>query len=120
MLSARSSSRPDIGDSLVSSSTVDDNQQPGTSLGGVDRPREGLNSASSNRPRTGGASKGTVPKWFKGTGKNEERFQFIGYFSTRGNIVYIYLCKPFQNSTTSFKLNSSLKVCPARFLLFPF
>lgn len=76
-MSDRSSSRPDIGDSLVSSSTVDDNEQPGTSQSGAgvpDRPRGGLNSVSSNRPRTGGASKGAVPKWFKGTGKHEERF----------------------------------------------
>jgi len=80
VLSVRSSSRPDIGDSLVSSSTVDDNEQAGTSLGGAgvpDSQREGLNPASTNRPRTGGASKGAVPKWFKGTGKNGERFQFM-------------------------------------------
>ena len=77
VLSVRSGSRPVIGDSLVSSSTVDDNEQAGTSLGGAgisDRPREGLNPASSNRPRTGGSSKGAVPKWFKGTGKIKERF----------------------------------------------
>lgn len=75
VLSFRSSSRPDIGDSLVSSSTVDDNHEPGTSLGGAgapDRPRDGLNPAVNNRPRTGGASKGPVPKWFKGTGKNRK------------------------------------------------
>lgn len=93
MLSVRSSSRPDIGDSLVSSSTVDDNEQTGTSLGGAgvpDRPREGLNPASTNRPRTGGASKGAVPKWFKGTGMNGERFQFIRYLLARGNIVILF------------------------------
>ena len=81
VLSVRSSSRPDIGDSLVSSSTVDDNEQAGTSLDGAgvpDRPREGPHPASSSRPRTGGASKGAVPKWFKGTGKNGEMFQLIG------------------------------------------
>ncbi|KAJ7362000.1 Tether containing UBX domain for GLUT4 [Desmophyllum pertusum] len=66
VLSVRSSSRPDIGDSLVSSSTVD---EPGTSSDGADRSHEGLNPDSSSRPRTGGASKGAVPKWFKGTGK---------------------------------------------------
>lgn len=56
---------------------MDDNEQPGASQSGTgvpDRPREGLNSVSSNRPHTGGASKGAVPKWFKGTGKHEERF----------------------------------------------
>ena len=80
MLSVRSGSRPDIGDSLVSSSTVDDNEQAGTLLGGAgvsDRPREGLNPASSNRPLTGRSRKGAVPKWFKGTGKSKERFYFI-------------------------------------------
>lgn len=68
VLSVRASSRPDIGDSLVSSSSMDGEQEPGASSSGAGV-REGLNSVSSSRPRAGGASKGAVPKWFKGTGK---------------------------------------------------
>lgn len=68
VLSVRAGSRPDIGDSLVSSSTMDSNQDPGTSSYGGDRSHEGHNAGASNRPRAGGASKGPVPKWFKGTG----------------------------------------------------
>ena len=64
VLSVRASPRPDIGDSLVSSSTA----EPGTSST-PDTSRDGHNSSSGNRPRVGGASKGPVPKWFKGAGK---------------------------------------------------
>ena len=98
-MSVRSSSRPDIVDSLVTSSTVDDNQEPGTSLGGAgatDRSREGLNPTSNNSPRTGGASKGAVPKWFKGTGENIESFSFICYMLTqRPLFAGTTPCKPF-------------------------
>ena len=91
VLSFRSSSRPDIGDSLVSSSTVDDNHEPGTSLGGTgtpDRSLDGLNSASNNRPRTGGASKGPVPKWFKGTGKNRTCSVYWLHVNTIGTFLW--------------------------------
>ena len=64
VLSVRASPRPDIGDSLVSSSTV----EPGTSFA-PDTSRDEHNSSSGNRPRVGGANKGPVPKWFKATGK---------------------------------------------------
>ena len=64
VLSVRASPRPDIGDSLVSSSTA----EPGTSFA-PDTSRDEHDSFSGNRPRVGGASKGPVPKWFKGTGK---------------------------------------------------
>lgn len=80
VLSVHSSARPDIGDSLVSSSSArDSNSEQGTSSGGAgvpDRPRDGHNPASSSRPRTGGTSKGPVPKWFKGTGTDMRSFQF--------------------------------------------
>lgn len=69
VLSVRSSARPDIGDSLVSSSNMDSNQEPGASSYGDDRSAMGHNPGASNRPRAGGAIKGPVPKWFKGTGK---------------------------------------------------
>ena len=51
----------------MSSSSMDGEQEPGASSSGAGV-REGLNSVSSSRPRAGGASKGAVPKWFKGTG----------------------------------------------------
>ncbi|CAH3157327.1 unnamed protein product [Porites lobata] len=64
VLSVRASPRPDIGDSLVSSSTA----EPGTSFAPYTS-RDEHDSSSGNRPRVGGASKGPIPKWFKGTGK---------------------------------------------------
>lgn len=69
VLSVRSSARPDIGDSLVSSSTVDRDHEPGASSSRAERSVEELNRIATDRPRHGGASKGVIPKWFKGTGK---------------------------------------------------
>lgn len=87
---------------------MDDNQEPGTSSAGSgvpDRSREGLSPSSNNRPRTGGASKGAVPKWFKGTGKNVENFQFIGYMLTRrGRGYHIRLpCEALQTLICLFR-----------------
>lgn len=67
-LSVRSSARPDIGDSFVSSSTVDRDHEPGASSSRADRSVEEPNRIATDRPRHGGASKGVIPKWFKGTG----------------------------------------------------
>ena len=47
---------------------MESNQVPGTSSHGEETSFGGQNQAASNRPRTGGAGKGPVPKWFKGTG----------------------------------------------------
>ena len=118
VLSVGSGSRPDIGDSLVSSSTVDDNEHAGTSLGGAgvsDRPHEGLNPASNNRPRTGGSSKGAVPKWFKGTGKIPERL-FSLFVSTRKYHYSIFI-KPFQKSVASVTSSLHFNVIPGWVLL---
>ena len=72
VLSVRASPRPDIGDSLVSSSMA----EPGTSFA-PDTSRDEHNSSSGNRPRVGGANKGPVPKWFKGTGKGVLLWSFF-------------------------------------------
>lgn len=66
VLTVRAGSRPDIGDSLVSSSTVHSEQGADTSSNGPGLHEE-LNSASNSSPRVGNTSKGAVPKWFKGT-----------------------------------------------------
>ncbi|KAK2564020.1 Tether containing UBX domain for GLUT4, partial [Acropora cervicornis] len=58
VLSVRSSARPDIGDSLVSSSTVDRDHEPGASSSRADRSVEEPNRIATDRPRHGGASKG--------------------------------------------------------------
>lgn len=68
VLTVRAGSRPDIGDSLVSSSTVYSEQGVGTSSNGEGFLEE-QNSASNSKPHVGGTTKGVVPKWFKGTGK---------------------------------------------------
>ena len=64
----RAGSRPDIGDSLVSSSTVYSEQGVGTSSNGAGFLEE-QNSAPNSKPQVGGTTKGVVPKWFKGTGE---------------------------------------------------
>ncbi|RMX57825.1 hypothetical protein pdam_00022691 [Pocillopora damicornis] len=68
VLTVRAGSRPDIGDSLVSSSTVYSEQGVGTSSNGAGFLEE-QNSTPNSKPHVGGNSKGVVPKWFKGTGK---------------------------------------------------
>lgn len=47
---------------------MESNQVPGTSSHEGETSFGGRNQAASNRPRAGGAGKGPVPKWFKGTG----------------------------------------------------
>lgn len=70
VLSVRASARPDTGDSLVSSSTVDSDREAGASSNRADRSFDGRpNPGAANISRLGRATKGTVPKWFKGTGK---------------------------------------------------
>lgn len=68
VLTVRAGSRPDIGDSLVSSSTVYSEQGVGTSSNGAGFLEE-QNSAPNSKPHVGGTTKGVVPKWFKGTGE---------------------------------------------------
>lgn len=68
VLTVRAGSRPDIGDSLVSSSTVYSEQGVGTSSNGAGFLEE-QNSDPNSKPHVGGTTKGVVPKWFKGTGE---------------------------------------------------
>ncbi|XP_068762143.1 tether containing UBX domain for GLUT4-like [Montipora capricornis] len=70
VLSVRASARPDTGDSLVSSSTVESDREAGASSNRADRSFDDRpNPGAANISRLGRATKGTVPKWFKGTGK---------------------------------------------------